>query len=169
MSTTIRSAQGLLEAESRIARLNVKWPERAHGAGAVYFGSTTSPFSSISTFDVNTATMAALCPARPRSLDSLRHAIRVRHYSIRAAGNHVYCMRRFILFHGKRHPQDLNATKVAAFLTYPPGGGPRCGAVHPERGEVGAAGGPPPDSLKAHEATPRPRQQPEPIGRRPRA
>ena len=51
-------------------------------------------------------------------LDTLRQAIRVRHYSIRAEDTYVDWVRRFILFHGKRHPLDLGATDVSAFLTH---------------------------------------------------
>ena len=54
----------------------------------------------------------------PKLLDQLREAIRARRYSIRT--ENVYCdwARRFILFHGKRHPRDMAADEVTAFLTY---------------------------------------------------
>ena len=48
----------------------------------------------------------------------MREAIRVRHYAIRTETTYIDWARRFILFHGKRHPQELGATDVAAFLTY---------------------------------------------------
>ena len=54
----------------------------------------------------------------PRLLDQLRRAIRVRHYSIRTEATYVDWVRRFILFHDKRHPQELGAPEVAAFLTH---------------------------------------------------
>ena len=56
--------------------------------------------------------------AAPRLLQRLREAIRVRHYSIRTEDAYADWARRFILFHGKRHPLDLGADEVAAFLTY---------------------------------------------------
>jgi integron integrase len=59
-----------------------------------------------------------LPPAQPRLLDQLRHAIRVRHYSIRTEVAYVDWVRRFILFHNKRHPRDMGAAEVAAFLTH---------------------------------------------------
>jgi len=74
--------------------------------------------SPTSASDVNTASVAALAPASPKLLDSLRQAIRVRHYSIRTEDTYVDWVRRFILFHGKRHPRDMGATEVAAFLTH---------------------------------------------------
>ena len=54
----------------------------------------------------------------PRLLDRLRAAIRVRHYSIRTEDAYADWARRFILFHDKRHPLNLGASEVAAFLTY---------------------------------------------------
>ena len=57
-------------------------------------------------------------PPPPRLLDRLRDAIRVRHYAIRTESAHVDWVRRFILFHGKRHPQDMGPAQVAAFPTH---------------------------------------------------
>ena len=54
----------------------------------------------------------------PRLLDRMREAIRLRHYSIRTEDTYVHWVRRFILFHGKRHPLELGAPEVASFLTY---------------------------------------------------
>jgi site-specific recombinase XerD len=54
----------------------------------------------------------------PRLLDRLRHAIRAKHYSIRTENVYVDLVRRFILFHHKRHPQELGAVAVTEFLTY---------------------------------------------------
>ena len=53
-----------------------------------------------------------------RLLDRMREAIRVRHYSIRTEDTYVHWVRRFIIFHGKRHPLELGASEVAAFLTH---------------------------------------------------
>ena len=54
----------------------------------------------------------------PRLLDRLRDAIRLRHYSIRTEATYVDWVRRFILFHDKRHPAELGPAEVAAFLTH---------------------------------------------------
>ena len=62
------------------------------------------------------ATSPAASP--PRLLDRLREAIRVRHYSIRTEDTYVDWVRRFIVFHDKRHPLDLGAAEVASFLTH---------------------------------------------------
>jgi hypothetical protein len=54
----------------------------------------------------------------PRLLDQVRHVLRVRHYSRRTEDCYVNWARRFILFHGKRHPADLGGAHVAQFLTH---------------------------------------------------
>lgn len=53
----------------------------------------------------------------PRLLDRVRAAIRVRHYSLRTEETYVGWVRRFILFHGKRHPMEMGAGEVEGFLS----------------------------------------------------
>lgn len=53
-----------------------------------------------------------------RLLDRVRDAIRLRHYSVRTEDTYVDWARRFILFHGKRHPESTGAADVEAFLTH---------------------------------------------------
>ncbi|MEE9355819.1 MAG: integron integrase [Methylococcaceae bacterium] len=50
-------------------------------------------------------------------LDSVREAIRVRHYSIRTEQAYLGWIKRFILFHNKRHPNEMGENEVVAFLT----------------------------------------------------
>ncbi len=57
-------------------------------------------------------------PAAPKLLDQVRDRIRVKHYSIRTEHQYVQWIKRFILFHGKRHPRDMGAAEVEAFLTH---------------------------------------------------
>lgn len=54
---------------------------------------------------------------KPRLLDRLREAIRLRHYSIRTEEAYVQWVRRFIFFHNKRHPDEMGRPEVEAFLT----------------------------------------------------
>ena len=54
----------------------------------------------------------------PRLFDRLRGELRTRHYSLRTERAYVDWARRYILFHGKRHPRELGAAGVAAFLTH---------------------------------------------------
>ncbi|WP_428386033.1 phage integrase N-terminal SAM-like domain-containing protein [Nevskia ramosa] len=56
-------------------------------------------------------------PGSPRLLDKVRQQIRVRHYSLRTETAYVNWIRRFILFHGKRHPQEMGAPELSAFLS----------------------------------------------------
>src|SRR5215475_2301704 len=57
-------------------------------------------------------------PEAPRLLEQVREAIRVRHYSIRTEGTYVGWIKRFILFHGKRHPRDMGVQEVQQFLSH---------------------------------------------------
>ena len=54
----------------------------------------------------------------PRFLDQLREQLRVRHYSLRTEDAYVDWARRFILFQGKRHPREMGAPEVQAFLSH---------------------------------------------------
>jgi integron integrase len=54
----------------------------------------------------------------PRLLDRVRAAIRTKHYSIRTEHAYVDWIRRFILFHNKRHPSEMGKTEIEAFLTH---------------------------------------------------
>lgn len=51
-------------------------------------------------------------------LDEVRGAIRVRHYSIRTEDAYIGWIRRFILYHDKRHPKDMGEAEVGAFLSH---------------------------------------------------
>jgi integron integrase len=52
-----------------------------------------------------------------RLLDQLRERIRYCHYSLRTEKAYVFWVRRFVRFHGLRHPRELGAAEVEAFLT----------------------------------------------------
>lgn len=54
----------------------------------------------------------------PKLLDQVRQRIRTKHYSIRTETTYVQWVRRFILFHGKRHPMEMGAAEVEAYLTH---------------------------------------------------
>jgi integron integrase len=54
----------------------------------------------------------------PKLLDQVRDKLRVKHYSIRTEHTYVDWIKRYILFHGKRHPKDMAARDVEAFLTH---------------------------------------------------
>jgi len=54
---------------------------------------------------------------KPRLLDRVREAIAARHYSHRTEKAYIHWIRRYIFFHGKRHPVEMGAPEVTAFLT----------------------------------------------------
>jgi integron integrase len=54
----------------------------------------------------------------PRLLDRVRHAIRVRQFSHRTEEAYVGWIRRYILFHQKKHPRAMGHDQVREFLTY---------------------------------------------------
>jgi Phage integrase, N-terminal SAM-like domain len=54
---------------------------------------------------------------KPRLLDRVRDAIGARHYSHRTEKAYIHWIRRYIFFHGKRHPVEMGAPDVTTFLT----------------------------------------------------
>lgn len=56
---------------------------------------------------------------RPRKLlDQVRDAVRLKHYSYSTEKTYVYWIRRFILFHNKRHPNEMGTPEITQFLTH---------------------------------------------------
>jgi integron integrase len=53
-----------------------------------------------------------------RLLDQMRAVLRVRHASRRTEESYVQWVRRFIVFHGKRHPRELGPDEITAFLNH---------------------------------------------------
>ena len=54
---------------------------------------------------------------KPKLLDQVRQVIRTLHYSDRTEKAYVHWIKRYRLFHGMRHPAELGAPDVTAFLT----------------------------------------------------
>jgi site-specific recombinase XerD len=55
---------------------------------------------------------------KPRLLDQVRNVIRCKHYSIRTEQTYIDWIKRYILFHGRQHPEVLNEKHVGEFLSY---------------------------------------------------
>jgi hypothetical protein len=55
---------------------------------------------------------------KKKLLDQVRDAIRLKHYSYRTEETYVQWIRRYILFHNKRHPQEMGVPEIEAFLTH---------------------------------------------------
>src|SRR6266516_4079007 len=60
---------------------------------------------------------AAPKQSKPKLLDQVRQLMRLRHYSLRTEEAYVGWIRRYILFHGKRHPNELDEKDVSDFLS----------------------------------------------------
>jgi integron integrase len=56
--------------------------------------------------------------AKPRLLDQVRDKIRAKHYSVRTERAYVDWIRRFIVFHDKKHPAEMSAAEIERFLTH---------------------------------------------------
>lgn len=57
-------------------------------------------------------------PPKPRLLDRVRAALRIRHYSPRTEEAYVAWIRRYIFFHRKRHPAEMGAPEITRFLSW---------------------------------------------------
>jgi len=54
----------------------------------------------------------------PKLIDQVRHYLRVRHYAIKTEKTYVAWIKRYIYYHGKRHPKDMGVREIEAFLTH---------------------------------------------------
>jgi integron integrase len=57
-------------------------------------------------------------PKPPRLLDQVRDAVRRKHYSYRTEQTYLHWIKRYIWFHDRRHPVEMGAAEVTAFLTH---------------------------------------------------
>ena len=56
--------------------------------------------------------------AKPKLFDLVRHKIQALHYSRRTEKTYIGWIRRYILFHGKRHPSQMGEKEINEFLSY---------------------------------------------------
>ncbi len=56
--------------------------------------------------------------SKPKLLDQVRTKIRYKPYSIRTEQAYLYWIKRYIFFHGKRHPQEMGAAEIEVFLSH---------------------------------------------------
>lgn len=54
----------------------------------------------------------------PKLLDLVRETLRLKHYALRTEEAYVHWIRRFILFHNKRHPREMGIPEIRAFLAH---------------------------------------------------
>jgi len=56
---------------------------------------------------------------RPKKLlDQVRETIQLKHYSPRTEETYIFWIKRYILFHHKRHPREMGAAEIESFLTH---------------------------------------------------
>lgn len=56
-------------------------------------------------------------PKQPLLLDQVRRHLRLKHYSIRTEVAYVQTIKRFILYHKKRHPAEMGADEIRQYLS----------------------------------------------------
>lgn len=54
----------------------------------------------------------------PKLLDQLRERVRIKHYSYKTEQSYVQWVKRYILFHNKRHPKDMGEQEITQFLSH---------------------------------------------------
>jgi integron integrase len=54
----------------------------------------------------------------PKLLDQVRRVLHLKHFSIRTEEAYTRWIKRFVIFHGKRHPSELGAQEIRAFLSH---------------------------------------------------
>ncbi len=67
---------------------------------------------------LNAYTMPHPQPRKPKLLDQVREALRVRHYSRRTEKTYCDWVKRFIYFHNLRHPAEMAEPEINAFLSH---------------------------------------------------
>jgi len=55
---------------------------------------------------------------KPKLLDQVRSVLRVKHYSYRTEQSYIHWIKRYIYFHNKTHPKDLDGKDIARFISY---------------------------------------------------
>src|SRR5262245_58957377 len=65
-----------------------------------------------------TAVLEVFMEPKTKLLDQMRLVLRLKHLSPRTEHAYITWAKRFIVFHGKRHPKDMGAEEIRAFLTY---------------------------------------------------
>lgn len=55
---------------------------------------------------------------KPKLLEQARNAARLRHLSHKTERAYINFIKRYIIFHNKRHPEEMGAEEIQAFLTH---------------------------------------------------
>lgn len=88
----------------------------ASGPSTPFRRDTSSPPGPVRP-DITGPDVPASNPGSPRLMDRLRRELRTRHYAPRTEDTYAFWVRRYLAFHGMRHPADMGAHEINAFLT----------------------------------------------------
>ena len=55
---------------------------------------------------------------KPKLLDQVRNTLRTKHYSMKTEEAYIYCIKKYIFFHNKRHPKEMGEKEINEFLTH---------------------------------------------------
>ena len=59
-----------------------------------------------------------MLPPKKRLLDQVRDRLRLKNYAYRTEKSYLYWIKHYILFHNKRHPNELRGLEIEQFLTH---------------------------------------------------
>jgi len=59
-----------------------------------------------------------MLPPKKRLLDQVRDRLRLKNYTYRTEKSYLYWIKQYILFHNKRHPNELGGLEIDQFLTH---------------------------------------------------
>ena len=76
------------------------------------------PYNGLYSRCITLMLMLSDAPQPPRLVDQVREVARLKHLSIRTEHSYLYYIRKFILFHGKRHPKEMGVSEIRAFLSH---------------------------------------------------
>jgi len=59
-----------------------------------------------------------MLPPKKRLLDGVRDRLRLKNYAYRTEKSYLYWIEQYILFHNKRHPNEMGGSEIEQFLTH---------------------------------------------------
>ena len=93
----------------------------ASGVPDISAGEATARMTILSTMAIHSKTFGDYTSGgvpKPKLLDEVSACIRRLYYSIRTQDAYIDWVRRFVLFHGRRHPRGLGAARIETFLRH---------------------------------------------------
>ena len=88
----------------------------AHGGGIALLSARYRESTCAAHISVHSAPLCA--DARAKLLDQVRQTARLKHFSLRTERAYTQWVYRFVVHHGKRHPREMDAREVQAFLMW---------------------------------------------------